>query len=147
MTPKRAYSWPSTPSTGSRYSKSPEGRTILSSVQSTLLHLAPLTMHELKSATHETHDDLLPDGGDFEGPSAPTRPSVTTFVLMLACWLAWLTAVASDILTGVRKQFWPGQLLIESPIVRYIYMQHINRWPAGGFYTVSQHVSAGQLSA
>lgn len=104
------------------------------------LHTLTLTMCSLDSTLEKTRHDPAAQENSIEAQRVSHKPDYATANLIAAYWLAWLTTVASDILIGVRKQFWPGQLLIESPIIRYIYMQHIDRWPAGGFYTVSNHV-------
>ncbi len=69
--------------------------------------------------------------------STPTKPGLDIAFLMTAHWMAYLTAITTDTLIAVRHQMFSGRLWAESPIVRYIYREHIDKWPMSGFYIVS----------
>ncbi|KAJ4983979.1 hypothetical protein SVAN01_10534 [Stagonosporopsis vannaccii] len=75
-----------------------------------------------------------PDEIEVHFESLPRKPDHTTIFLLSFYWLAWLLTVTSDLLLSIRRQFFPGSLIIKSPIVRYIYTHYIYRWPHGGYY-------------
>ncbi|KAJ8115374.1 hypothetical protein OPT61_g2969 [Boeremia exigua] len=64
------------------------------------------------------------------------KPGLNIALMIGAYWLAWSATVVTDTLISVRRQFWPGELFIKSPIIRYIYTNHIYQWPLGGYYTL-----------
>ncbi|KAH6629094.1 hypothetical protein C7974DRAFT_412919 [Boeremia exigua] len=90
-------------------------------------------MSDAKVVNQEPHlDPKLQKEAEVEEETEKPGRSIALF--MLAYWLAWLVSVISKIFLSVRTQFFPRAWFIESPIVRYIFTQHIDHWPYGGFY-------------
>jgi hypothetical protein len=103
-------------------------------------------MSVLDSPKEKSHDSSSPNDDDAEQRELSSEFNAATFAIKAAYWPAWLTTVASAILTRVRKQLWPSQDFIKSPMTWYIYSEHIDFSPAGStFYTASLHIFQERL--
>lgn len=66
----------------------------------------------------------------------PKKPGLDIAILMTAYWLAWLVTVIAKLLIAIRQHIWNMKMYSESSIIEYIFANHINRLPYGGFYIV-----------